>query len=103
MGAENFITSSSREASDNIRASIEEHEAVQGNDGNPLKESDPSVEKTPKRCKKAKMSEYEEKLYELNKSRIEETIRQSKELHQLKMKHEVEYHKERLRLLRNNY
>lgn len=82
---------------------MEEREPVQYNDDIPLKEGGSAVEKPPKRRKKAKMSEYEEKLYELNKSRIEETIRQSKELHQLKMKHEVEYHKERLRLLRNNY
>lgn len=60
---------------------------------------------TPLPRKKSKQSmrpltEYEENLYELNEKRIDQAIRHAEEMHELKMEQEVQYHAERMRLLR---
>ncbi|KAI4463151.1 apontic [Holotrichia oblita] len=62
----------------------------------------PATPATPKARKEPikKMSVYEEKLYELNVSRINQLCEQARELHELRMMHEWEYHNERMRLLR---
>ncbi|XP_023311562.1 uncharacterized protein LOC111692084 isoform X1 [Anoplophora glabripennis] len=77
-------------------------------------EIDKTVEKTteaattpskPPKTRKQKlnhMTEYENKLYDLNKKRIELQMQQLEEMHKLRMKNEKEYHQRRLELLEIN-
>ncbi|GLV33434.1 apontic [Carabus blaptoides fortunei] len=60
---------------------------------------------TPKKSRQTfsnRMTEYESKLYELNKERIQQVMRHAEELHNLKLKNEEEYHRERLNLMKLN-
>ncbi|XP_018573483.2 uncharacterized protein LOC108912660 [Anoplophora glabripennis] len=58
---------------------------------------------TPSKHAKAKpMTEYENQLLALNKLRIEQMMKQSAEMHKVKMENKRKYHQERLRMLQIN-